>query len=95
MKIYWVYILCSRRNGSLYIGITNNLGRRIDEHKRKIIDGFTKKHAINTLVHAELFHSIEEAICREKCLKRWNRSWKLELIELNTPQWKALSNELF
>ena len=94
MKTYWVYIMCSQRNGTLYTGVTNNLGRRIYEHKTGDTTGFTKKYGVSRLIYMELFHSIEEAIIREKCIKKWNRSWKINLIESNNPQWKDLSSEL-
>ena len=71
MKRYWVYILCSKRNGTLYIGVTNNLLRRVYEHKEQLISGFTKKYDINKLVYFEEFSEMYEAICREKCLKKW------------------------
>ena len=90
MKQYWVYILCSKRNGTLYVGVTNNLPRRIHEHKEHLIPGFTKKYDVTKLVHIEEFSTIDEAIHREKCIKKWNRQWKLRLIEENNPQWNDL-----
>ena len=90
MKQYWVYILCSRRNGTLYVGVTNDLLRRIHEHKEHLMPGFTKKYDVTKLVHIEEFAAIEEAIHREKCIKKWNRQWKLRLIEENNPQWNDL-----
>jgi len=87
MKSYWVYILCSQRNGTLYIGITNNLPRRIHEHKEHLVPGFTKKYNVTKLVHVEEFSEVHSAIYREKCLKKWNRQWKLRLIEETIPQW--------
>ena len=87
---YWVYILCSERNGTLYIGVTNNLTRRVYEHKQKLIDGFSKKYHIDRLVHAEQYESIRDALYREKCIKKWNRSWKLKLIEAHNPNWEDL-----
>ncbi|MBU0672190.1 MAG: GIY-YIG nuclease family protein [Candidatus Margulisbacteria bacterium] len=94
-KTYYVYILASKRNGTLYIGITNNLKRRIFEHKKKIIKGFTKKYDVTQLVYFEQYSDVREALTREKRLKKWNRAWKLELIEANNPQWKDLSKEVF
>ncbi len=94
MKSYWVYILCSRRNGTLYIGVTNNLVRRVYEHKQKLVDSFTKKYAIDKLVYTEEFNDINEAIAREKSIKKWNRVWKLKLIEQQNPEWEDLY-ELF
>ena len=87
---YFVYILASKRNGTLYIGITNNLIKRIYEHKQKQVEGFTKKYNINKLVYFEEYNSPKEAIAREKRLKKWNRSWKLKLIEGKNPNWKDL-----
>jgi len=94
-KIYYVYILASKRNGTLYIGITNNLKRRIFEHKSKHVKGFTKKYNVNQLVYFEQHTDVREALTREKRLKKWNRSWKLELIEKANPEWKDLSGEFF
>jgi putative endonuclease len=93
MKTYYVYILASNRNGTLYVGVTNNLIRRIDEHKRKISDSFTRKYNISILVHYESTESIESAITREKSLKKYSRKDKLELIENNNPNWNDLSLE--
>ena len=87
---YFVYILASKRNGTLYIGVTNNLIKRIYEHKQKQVEGFTKKYNINKLIYFEEYNSPEEAIAREKRLKKWNRSWKLKLIEGKNPNWKDL-----
>jgi putative endonuclease len=91
MYSYYVYILASKRNGTLYIGVTNNLERRIAEHKSGIIKGFTQRYGVNIPVYYEWFTNIEEAIKREKQLKKWNRSWKLNLIEKRNPQWIDLS----
>jgi putative endonuclease len=91
---YYVYILASRRNGTLYVGVTNELARRIYEHKHDAVAGFTKKHGVHHLVHFEEFGEILEAIAREKRLKRWLRKWKLELIEKNNPQWRDLYDDL-
>ncbi len=90
MKIYWVYILTSKRNGTLYVGFTSDLSRRIYEYKEKLIEGFTKKYNITQLVYAEEFQNINDAIHKEKCIKKWNRSWKLKLIEEQNPDWKDL-----
>ena len=94
MKTYYVYILASKRNGTLYIGITNDLIRRIYEHKNNLIGGFTKKYNVHMLVHYEETNCIESALQREKHLKRWNRKWKLELIEKENPEWEDLYNSL-
>ena len=90
---YYVYILASKRNGTLYIGVTNNLERRMFEHKEKLVDGFTKKYNIINLVYFELTNDINSAILREKQLKKWNRKWKLDLIERDNPDWKDLSKD--
>jgi putative endonuclease len=79
-KSYYVYILASKRNGTLYIGVTNDIVRRVFEHREGLVQGFTKKYAIRMLVYFETFEDIGFAIEREKRLKKWNRAWKLELI---------------
>lgn len=95
MYNYYVYILANKRNGTLYIGVTNNLIKRVMEHKNKVFnDSFTSKYNINKLVYYELYNSIEEAIQREKQLKVWNRNWKIELIEKNNKEWKDLFDEI-
>ena len=94
VKNYYVYILTSKRNGTLYIGVTNDLNRRIYEHKNGLVEGFTKKYNTKILVYYESTNSIESAITREKQLKKWNREWKLKLIEENNPMWKDLSLDL-
>jgi putative endonuclease len=94
MKNYWVYILASCRNGTLYIGVTSNLPRRIYEYKNKLVDGFTKKYSVTQLVYLEEFSDVNEAIHREKCLKKWNRKWKLSLIEKQNPNWRDLYEEI-
>ena len=93
-KTYSVYILANKRNGTLYIGVSSNLKKRIYEHKNGIIEGFTKKYKIHLLVYYELFNNVNEAITREKQLKKWNRKWKMELIEKANPQWKDLYDDL-
>ncbi|QQS38818.1 GIY-YIG nuclease family protein [Candidatus Woesebacteria bacterium] len=92
-KTYYVYILASKRNGTLYIGVTNNLERRMYEHKHHLIKGFTQKHNVSMLVYFEVTNDIEAALVREKQLKKWNRTWKLELIESVNPEWKDLSGD--
>ena len=94
MKNYFVYILASKKNGTLYIGVTNDLNRRIYEHKNNLVEGFTKKYNIKTLVYYESTNSIESAINREKQFKKWNRKWKLKLIEEKNPMWLDLSIDL-
>jgi putative endonuclease len=91
---FFVYILASRRNGTLYIGMTDNLARRIWEHRTEIVRGFTKKYGVKTLVWYELHQSREAAFQRERRLKKWNRAWKLGLIERSNPKWQDLTNEL-
>ncbi len=89
-KKYFVYIITNKRNGTLYIGVTNNLIRRIYEHKNKIIDGFSKKYGLDKLVYFEEFSSIEEAIKREKYLKGKKRQFKINLIEKANKKWEDL-----
>ena len=90
-KTYYVYILANKRNGTLYIGVTNDLERRVYEHKNHLAKGFTERYNINVLVYFEQTDDIQIALEREKQLKKWNRNWKLELIEKLNPQWKDLS----
>jgi len=85
-----VYILASKRNGTLYIGVTSFLAKRIWEHKSNMLEGFTKRYGIHRLVWYELHESMESAIEREKRLKEWRRSWKLELIQTTNPDWRDL-----
>jgi putative endonuclease len=92
--VYWVYILASRRNGTLYVGVTNDLVRRAQEHREGLVPGFTKRYRVKLLVWMELRHDINTAILREKRIKRWHRKWKLELIEAQNPQWRDLWPEL-
>ena len=87
---YFVYILASQRNGTLYVGVTNNLVRRIHEHREKLIEGFTSQYEVTRLVWFDQTESIEEAIAHEKRLKRWRREWKIELIEKSNPNWDDL-----
>ena len=90
MKSYYVYILASKKNGTLYIGVTNDLVRRVYEHKQGLVEGFTKKYNVKQLVFFEETNDVESAITREKQMKKWNRQWKIELIEKNNPEWKDL-----
>ena len=92
---YYVYILASSKNGTLYIGVTNDLMRRLYEHKNKLIKGFTSKYKIHNLVYFEETDNIAEAIRREKQLKGWNRKWKIALIEKDNPSWDDLSKGWF
>ena len=93
-KKYYVYLLASEKNGTLYIGVTSNLKKRIWEHKNNAAEGFTKKYQVHILVHFEQTDNVISAIEREKQLKNWKRKWKIELIENNNPGWKDLYNEL-
>lgn len=92
-KNYYVYILTSKRNGTLYIGVTNDLVKRIYEHKQNLISGFTKKYHVHALVYYEVTDDIYGAIAREKQLKNWRRKWKIDLIEKKNPKWRDLSRE--
>ncbi len=90
----YVYIMASRRNGTLYIGVTNDLLRRDYEHREALFEGFTKRHAVKSLVYYEIHDCVEAAIRREKSLKRWRRAWKVSLIEQDNPQWEDLYDGL-
>ena len=92
---YFVYILCSKPLGVLYTGVTNNIVRRVYEHKNKLADGFTKKYNITRLVYYEIHHSIESAIIREKQIKHWPRSFRVNLITEMNPDWKDLYDEIY
>ena len=87
---YYVYILASGRNGTLYIGVTNDLVRRVHEHKTKAVDGFTKKYGVDRLVYFEVFDYGQAAIQRERTMKHWRRDWKIGLIERDNPEWRDL-----
>ena len=90
-RSYWVYILTNKRNGTLYVGVTSSLERRIWQHKAKIIDGFTKQYGLDRLVYFEQFRDVHAAIAREKEIKGWLRRRKLELIERDNPGWTDLN----
>jgi putative endonuclease len=94
MKTYYTYILASKKNGVLYIGITNDLLRRVHEHKQHMVEGFTKKYFVHRLVYYEEAADVESAIQREKQLKKWNRAWKIALIEKDNPEWFDLYGSL-
>jgi len=94
MSSYYVYILASGKNGTLYVGVTNDLIRRIQEHKQGLVKGFTKKHKVDQLVYYEETEDISSAIEYEKRLKSWNRNWKIQLIEKNNLLWKDLYEEI-
>ena len=86
----YVYILSSAPNGTLYIGVTNDLVRRVWEHREGLLDGFTKRYGVRTLIYFEAFDDIRDAIAREKAMKKWNRDWKLRIIEEANPGWTDL-----
>ena len=94
MKQAAVYILASKRNGTLYTGVTSDLSKRVWEHKNDITDGFTKKYKIHMLVYYELHDDMESAITHEKRIKKWKRAWKLRLIEEKNPQWDDLYDSI-
>jgi len=89
-RTFFVYIMASARNGTLYVGVTSDLLRRAHEHREGLIPGFTKRYGLKTLVWYELFGTAHEAITNEKRIKRWRRRWKLELIEKLNPRWEDL-----
>ena len=91
---YYIYILSNKTKGSIFIGVTNNLARRVNEHKQQSVDGFTAKYKLTKLVYAEAFSSVNDAIAREKQLKNWRRQWKINLIESINPEWNDLFNSL-
>ena len=91
---YFVYILASKRKGTLYSGVTNNLARRVWQHKEGVIEGFTQRYHVQRLVYCEPFQYVRDAIDREKRLKKWNREWKIRLIESVNPEWNDLSESL-
>ena len=92
--MYFVYLLASQRNGTLYIGVTNDLGRRVEQHRTESVPGFTRRYHVHTLVWFETFARIDEAIAREKQLNGWNRAWKLRLIEKSNPDWLDVSADI-
>jgi putative endonuclease len=91
---FFVYVLASKRNGTLYVGVTNSLARRLLEQKAKLVPGFTRKYEIDQLVYFEAFDSILAARAREHSVKRWRRAWKIALIEKLNPDWRDLTDEL-
>jgi putative endonuclease len=90
MRQYYVYIMASRKNGTLYIGVTSDIARRAFEHREGVLRGFTKKYGVKLLVHIEPFDDVRTAIQREKNLKKWPRAWKIALIEETNPDWRDL-----
>lgn len=95
LRHYFVYILTSKPNGTLYIGVTNNLPKRTTQHKYNFVDGFTKKYHVHRLVYFEMYTDIKAAIQREKQLKWWKRDWKIQLITKNNPTWQDLYEKIF
>lgn len=93
-KLPCVYMLASRRNGTLYVGVTSDLIKRIWEHKHDSVEGFTRRYKVHTLVWYEAHESMMSAIAREKAIKEWQRAWKIRLIEKNNPKWRDLFREL-
>jgi putative endonuclease len=95
MGQYYVYILASKKNGTLYIGVTNNLLKRVDQHKNDLVEGFTRKYRVYNLVYYEAYNWIQDAIIREKRMKKWKRQWKIDLIEKSNPGWEDLFDSLY
>jgi putative endonuclease len=91
---FFVYMLASRRNGTLYMGMTDNLARRVEQHRADAVPGFTRAYGVKILVWFEVHESRESAFQRERQIKKWNRAWKLEMIESINPAWRDLSGEL-
>ncbi len=89
-----MYLLASRRNGTLYVGVTSNLIRRVCQHKNGLVEGFTRRYGVHRLVWYEVHGTIESAIAREKAIKEWKRGWKIELLEISNPEWRDLYEEL-
>lgn len=89
-----VYILATKRNGTLYIGVTSDIARRAWEHRSGVVDGFTDRYGVKSLVYAEFHETMPEAILREKQMKKWRRAWKVELIEKANPDWRDLYEDL-
>ena len=85
-----VYILASKRNGTLYVGVTSDLVKRVWEHRNKVVEGFTSRYGVHRLVYFEVCDDMEQAILREKRIKKWNRGWKIDLIEKHNPEWRDL-----
>ncbi len=94
MKQPCVYMLASKRNGTLYVGVTSNLLRRVWQHKNDVAEGFTKRYRVHTLVWYEVHETMESAITRERTIKRWKRGWRIELIQQNNPSWRDLYDDM-
>jgi len=93
-KAFYVYLLASKRNGTLYVGVTSELAQRVWQHKEGLAEGFSKEHSVKMLVWFEQHETAESAITREKQIKKWNRAWKIELIEAQNPYWNDLYDEI-
>jgi putative endonuclease len=91
MREFHVYILASHKKGALYVGVTSDLARRLEQHRRSTDASFTRRYAVHHLVHVEVFGDSRDAIAREKRLKKWPRAWKLQLIERDNPEWRDLA----
>ncbi|MCL5061397.1 MAG: GIY-YIG nuclease family protein [Candidatus Thermoplasmatota archaeon] len=94
MKLPCVYILASKRNGTLYCGVTSDLPKRVWQHKNDLVDGFSKRYRVHTLVWYEVHETMENAIAREKAIKEWRRAWKLKIIEDMNPSWRDLYDDI-
>ncbi len=94
MKVFYVYMMASKKNGTLYVGVTSDLVKRVFQHKNNLLDGFTKKYAVHQLVYFEEHGSAESAILREKNVKSWKRQWKIDLIEEGNPDWCDLYDDI-
>ena len=94
MNSFYVYILASRKNGTLYIGVTNDLVLRVYDHKSDVIQGFTENYGVHNLVYYESYTDVRDALTREKRLKKWKRQWKINLIETNNPDWRDLYEQI-
>jgi putative endonuclease len=94
VKQAWVYLLASKRNGTLYVGVTSNLVQRVWQHKNDLVEGFTKRYRVHKLVWYEMCGSMEAAIAREKAMKEWKRRWKIELIEKCNPEWRDFYQDI-
>ena len=94
MKTPCVYMLASKRNGTLYIGVTSNLPQRVWQHKNDLIEGFTRRYGVHTLVWYEVHETMETAIAREKTINEWKRQWKIDLIKAMNPEWRDLYEDI-
>jgi len=93
-KEFYIYIMANKPNGTLYIGMTSDLVKRVWQHKQGLVEGFTKKYAVGNLVYYETYHDSENAIKRERQMKKWKREWKIELIEKSNPKWLDLYRDI-